>query len=399
MFISGAAAPLSVLQSRAAIGVVVDSLRLEVQPRTPGRVPPATLVDSVHLPERFKPVKLTLAAGANTVPQGVIYASKAGAGAYIRLVDREDAITDVADRLEIQKAGGDAVEMVYEGRDSITAAQVPNLLARVYMARRMTVDRGLDQRRFEFLSARADTVRHDLRKGVDSLARLQQESGAGVDASIAAKGIADQYATVEGQLAQLTASQRALDSLVNLVTSGRADPRALAGFPDLLRSVAVNDLVASIAQVETQRTILLGRVAAGAPQVTALARARDSLTAQLIPLANAYRQSLAHQRASLQGVADSLEGELVRLPGREASVAKQQADVTQLAQLDAGMGAQVLQARLAAMIEGGDVRLVDSAAVPRRVSFPRPVPTWLIGLFGGLLLGLIIVPIGAPERA
>jgi uncharacterized protein involved in exopolysaccharide biosynthesis len=289
--------------------------------------------------------------------------------------------------------------MVYEGRDSITAAQVPNLLARVYMARRMTVDRGLDQRRFEFLSARADTVRHDLRKGVDSLARLQQESGAGVDAAIAAKGIADQYATVEGQLAQLTASQRALDSLVNLVTSGRADPRALAGFPDLLRSVAVNDLVASIAQVETQRTILLGRVAAGAPQVTALARARDSLTAQLIPLANAYRQSLAHQRASLQGVADSLEGELVRLPGREASVAKQQADVTQLAQLDAGMGAQVLQARLAAMVEGGDVRLVDSAPVPRRVAFPRPVPTWLIGLFGGLLLGLIIVPIGAPERA
>ncbi len=161
----------------------------------------------------------------------------------------------------------------------------------------------------------------------------------------------------------------------------------------------MNDLVASIAQVETQRTILLGRVAAGAPQVTALARARDSLTAQLIPLANAYRQSLAHQRASLQGVADSLEGELVRLPGREASVAKQQADVTQLAQLDAGMGAQVLQARLAAMIEGGDVRLVDSAAVPRRVSFPRPVPTWLIGLFGGLLLGLIVVPIGAPEKA
>ena len=392
------ATQLALLQSRAAIGAVVDSLRLEIQPRSPGRTPPALLVDSVHLPNRFKPVKLTLSAGANTIPQGVIYASKAGAGASVRLVDREDAISDVADRISTKKAGGDAVEILYSGRDSTTAAQVPNLLARVYMLRRRTVDRGLNQRRLEFLSARADTVRHDLRTGVDALAQMQEASGAGVDATIAARGMADQLAAVEAQLAQLRASQHALDSLVDMVKAGRTDPRALAGFPDLLRSAAVNDIVASIAQVETQRTVLLARVAPGAPQVAALARARDSLTAQLLPLANAYRQSLAHQRASLQTDADSLHAQLDRLPGREASVAKQQADVKQLSELDAGMGAQVLQARLAAMLEGGDVRLVDTAAVPRRVSFPRPAPTWLVGLLGGLLFGLLLVPLGAAPQ-
>ncbi|HEU4990670.1 MAG TPA: hypothetical protein VFT41_12860 [Gemmatimonadaceae bacterium] len=388
------ATELALLQSRAAIGAVVDSLRLEVQPREPGRTPPALLIDSLKLPDRFRPVKLTLKAGANVLPQGIVYASKTGAGAYVKLVDREDAISDLADRLSVEKAGGDAVEIRYSGRDSTTAAQVPNLLAHVYMTRRMTVDRGLNQRRLEFLTARADTVRHDLRHGVDSLAHLQTASGAGVDATIAARGLADQYATVQGQLAQLSASQHALDSLVAMVAARRADPRALAGFPDLLRSAAINDLVSAIAQVETQRTVLLGRVAPGAPQVAALQRARDSLTAQLLPMAEAYRQALARQRASLQATADSLETQLAALPAREAGVVKQEADVKQLSELDAGMGAQVLQARLAAMLEGGDVRLVDTAAVPRRVSFPRPLPTWLVGLFAGLLLGLLLVPLG-----
>jgi len=392
------ATELALLQSRAAIGAVVDSLHLEIQPRSPGRVAPATLVDSVRLPHIFKPIKLTLKAGANTVPQGVIYASQNGQGAYIKLLDREDAISDVAGRLSIKNAGGDAVEIVYAGRDSVTAAQVPNLLANVYMARRKTVDRGMNQRRLEFLMARADTVRHDLLTGVDALARLQERSGAGVDAAIAAKGLADRYAAAQSQLAQLRASQYALDSLIALVGSGHADPRALAGFPDLLRSAAVNDLVSSIAQVETQRLVLLGRVAPGAPQVAALQHARDSLTAQLLPLAESYRQSLSRQRASLQTTADSLGAQLTTLPGREAGVVKQAADVKQLGELNAGMGAQVLQAQLAAMLEGGDVRLVDMAAVPRKVAFPRPLPTWLVGLFGGLMIGLLLVPIGVPPR-
>ncbi|HVZ78756.1 MAG TPA: hypothetical protein VG818_12310, partial [Gemmatimonadaceae bacterium] len=105
------ATELALLQSRAAVGAVVDSLRLEVQPREPGRTPPALLVDSVKLPNRFKPLKLTLRTGANVIPEGVIYASQAGNGAYVKLVDREDAITDLADRLSVEKAGGDAVEI------------------------------------------------------------------------------------------------------------------------------------------------------------------------------------------------------------------------------------------------------------------------------------------------
>jgi len=67
--------------------------------------------------------------------------------------------------------------------------------------------------------------------------------------------------------------------------------------------------------------------------------------------------------------------------------------------MNVGMGAQVLSARLAALAEGGDVRLIDEAVAPRRVTFPRPVPTIVIGLVGGVIAGLVIVFLGVPVTA
>jgi uncharacterized protein involved in exopolysaccharide biosynthesis len=64
--------------------------------------------------------------------------------------------------------------------------------------------------------------------------------------------------------------------------------------------------------------------------------------------------------------------------------------------MNVGMGAQVLSARLAALAEGGDVRLIDEAVSPRRVAFPRPIPTMLIGLVGGALAGFLIALLGVP---
>jgi len=60
------------------------------------------------------------------------------------------------------------------------------------------------------------------------------------------------------------------------------------------------------------------------------------------------------------------------------------------------MGAQVLTARLAALAEGGDVRVIDEAVSPRRVTFPRPLPTIAMGLVGGAIAGFVIALLGVP---
>lgn len=390
------ATELALLSSRAVLGAVVDSLRLQVIPRSPDRTAPGDLVDSLHLPGRFAPDKVELRAGANELEQGVVWARRP---AKVKLLDREDAIDELAKRITVERSAGDAVEILYRSRDSTTAARVPNLVAAVYMARRRTVDRGVNQRRLEFLAAKADSVRTELRSSADVLAMVAQQNATGGDPEIAAQALAEESGLLEARLYELRATEQALDSLIGAVRAGQMDPRFLAGFPDLLRSPALNDLISQIARVETERTVLLARAPETSPQARALATARDSLVAQVLPLATAYRSSIARQRESATRDLAALRAEMARLPRHAAEFAKEQAEVTRLAQMNAGMGAQVLEARLAALVEGGDVRVIDEAVPPRRVTFPRPLPTLVIGTAFGLALGGVAALFGLGPRA
>lgn len=382
---------LALLSSRATLGAVVDSLRLQIIARSPSRVPPASFIDSLHLSGRFKPAKVSLAAGVTRLPQGAVWASRA---ADVKLLDREDAIDELAERFAVRRIAGNAVEIHYRGRDSLSAAQVPNMVAGVYMARRMTVDRGLNQRRLEFLVAKADSVRTDLRRSADVLAATAQRSGVGAAPDIGAKALADEAGNLESRLAELRATETALDTLIRSARENRMDARWLAGFPDLLRSPALNDVLSQMARVETERTLLLARVPETNPQALALARARDSLATQLLPIASSYRSSIGQQRASLERDLLRVRAALALLPAQSAAVAKDQAEVTRLAQMNAGMGVQVLEARLAAMLEGGDVRVVDPAVAPRKVTFPRPLPTMAFSIVLGLVAGLAYALLG-----
>lgn len=380
---------IALLSSRATLGVVSDSLRLQVVPKSPSRTPPYWVIDSIRTTGRFKPTTLSLVPGANRFERGTIWTKRA---AKVKVYDREDAVDELEKRGDARLLSGNTVQILYRGRDSVTAAEVPNLIAAVYMVRRKTVDRGLNQRRLEFLVAKSDSVRLDLRHSADVLANVAERSGVRASPEIGGKALAEAAGGLESRIAELRATEIALGSLIDATRSRNMDPRFLAGFPDLLRSIALNDLLSQIARVETERTILLGRVPETSPQVRALARARDSLTMQMSPIATSYRASITQTRLSLQRELQVVNGRISRLPFQAAAVAKEQAEVTRLAQMNAGMGVQVLDARLAAMLEGGDVRLIDEAVSPRRVTFPRPLPTMAfciaLGILGGLVYAL-----------
>lgn len=387
---------LAILRSRAVASVVVDSLRLQVRPLSPDRTPPLALVDSVRLVGRFKPFKATLNPGKNTLPQGTVW-MRANAPAAVRakLYDREDAIDEVGDRLDVRKEGGEVVRVTYGGRDSLTAADVPNLLIATYLTRRRTVDRGVNQRRFEFMVTASDSIGRDLQAAAVSRRRLQDASDLpAVEPSV--KVLVEQVAELETKLGMQRAEEAALDSL--LVLGG--DPRLLAAFPAFLRSPAVNELVSQLSQLDVKRQSLLVSAPTGAPSIKAIEGARDSLAAQLAPMAHTYRRSLADQRRPLEADLARARARLRALPGAEEAFFVIESRLARLAALENGMGAQVLQARLAALSEGGDVRLVDVAVAPRKVTFPRPLLTVALGALLGFLAMLALVLVApAQERA
>jgi tyrosine-protein kinase Etk/Wzc len=378
---------LALLKSRAVAAVVTDSLRLQLRPKSPARVAPLSLIDSVRTTGRFAPYTTTLKPGRNEVTGGAVWVrADAPSTVKVKLVDRDDAIDDVIEHLEVKKEGGEVVRVAYTGRDSLTSATVPNLAIATYLERRRTVDRGLNQRRFEFMSSASDSINRDLVAAVSTRRKLQDQSGVpAMEPAIGA--LVEQVAELESKLGLQRAEEAALDSLLRVTK----DPRQLATFPALLRSPLVNELVGQLAQLDVRRTTLLASVPATSPAVQALDASRDSIVVQLVPLARTYLQALATERGMLEKDLNTVRARLRALPGAGEALLLAESRLGQLAAMDNGIGAQVLQARLAALTEGGDVRLVDPAVPPRKVTFPRPLPTIAIAAVLGLLATLALI--------
>ena len=385
---------LALLKSRSIAAVVVDSLRLQLRALKPARIASVELVDSVQLFSRFPPRTVTLGPGLNTFPEGKVWRKPTASALSAKLLDREDAIDWLDENFDARKQGGDVVRVSFQGYDSLTAAAVPNLAIANYLLRRKTVDRGLNQRRLEFLVAKQDSVNRALLVAATALRDAQAAGGiAGLEPTT--KAALEQLIGSESFLSTFRAEQGALDSLL---AERSADPRRFAAFPSLLKSPAVNEIVSQLSHLQIQRAALEATYASNSAPVRAVTSASDSLVAQLLPLARTYAQSLRRQRAALEQDLERTRSRVQQLPGAGLKVFIADAALRRLAIVDVAMGAQVLDSRLAAITEGGDVRVVDAAVAPRKAAFPRPLLTLAIGALAGLILGMASVLV-LPRRA
>lgn len=386
---------LALLKSRAVSAVVVDRLHLQLRVRTPTRATALSLADSVRTTGRFVPYTVTLKPGRNTVKSGTVWLrADAPAAVTVKLMDRDDAIDDVIDHLDVKKEGGEVVRVTYTGPDSLTSAEVPNLAIATYLERRRTVDRGLNQRRFEFMSGASDSVNRDLVDAVGARRDLQERTQVPMIES-AIKAVVEQAAALESSVGTLRAEEMALDSVLRTARN----PRQLATVPALLRSPLMNELVGQLAQLEERRAMLVATLPSTAPTVLAVNAARDSIASQLVPLAQTYLQSLTLSRRSMERELTGVRARLNALPGAGQSLFMVETRLARLGVMANGLGTQVLQARLAALSEGGDVRIVDAAVPPRKITFPRPALTVVGAALLGLLAALALVLVSPAPSA
>ena len=398
---------VQLLQSRELTGMVVDSLALQARVLAPRGTPARALFAPGPVRGSFRrrtvsfarqPDGSFLADDGDSVTRlvpgrpgqvggvGVVTltAGRLPAEFRVRIEDREDAITRAVSRLTVEKLGGDVVELRYDGPDSATAQAVPNAAIAAYLELRRTVDRGLNARRYEFMAAQADTASRQLAAAEDALRRDQEASGV-IDPEQAGKSGLEAVQEVRNQFVPLESERRAAHALVDAVESGTLSPRQVTAFPSFLKAPGVNAMLEQITQLETERTRLLGTRTERDPDVVVLARSITDLERGLLPLARTYAAALDRQTAELAAEQRAVEARLGTLPGLAESGLRFQRDVKRLSQLVLGLQAQMIDAKLASLGEGGQVRQVDVAVAPKRPVFPRAVWT----LPGGAVVGLL----------
>src|SRR6185503_2715385 len=254
---SGAGSPIEtevgILSSRAVAAHVVDSLELSVSVLDPEATAPNRIVSGVRTQGSFAPRLYDFTRQANgayrfvskldsgTVVPGspaqlgvgsLTLASSESLPSHFRLQisDRNDAITDLTEALTVDHAKGELATVKYTANDSLMAGAVPNAIVATYMARRTTTDRGVNQRRVEFLSNKLDSLNGALAEREVDLRRQQESSGV-IDPVEVGRLELQRASALRESLTDIEVERAAAEHLIAGVQAHTMTPRQLASFP------------------------------------------------------------------------------------------------------------------------------------------------------------------------
>jgi len=407
---------LEILTSRAVVGAIVDSLGLQVEVLRPRSTPLDSLFQTYLLSPRVREGSYSFRReqdayrvrgpggfSGEVVPGGTIELAGArltlGTGNLpsrfrVRLRDRQEAISRTRRILDADQAAGEIAEVEYRASDPWTAAAVPNAVVAEYLRRRTTTDRGMNQRRYEFLSRHADSVSAELLVAERSFREQQERSGV-LDPEFRGEAEMESALALRARLDQVEVDLNALDEILRHAAAGELSSRELAGYPTLMANPAINNLLSRLFDLETRRTDLLERRTQDDPDVMALDRSIAGVEHQLVELSGSYRDGLRRQQRELRTSMGRHGSTLAALPAQAEESFRLRREVQRLSETQLALQTGLVQARMAALAEGGDVRQIDPAEPPREPAFPKP-PVFLVV---GILLGGIGGVAGALGRA
>jgi uncharacterized protein involved in exopolysaccharide biosynthesis len=393
-----------IIESRAVVAPVVDSLGLQLRLVAPRGTPARAVFSRMELPAELREGRYRLRLNGDRYEvEGPAGTTSAAPGEAVRvggstlalrpgtlpreieveLMDREVAIEDAIKRLRVLRANGDVVEVVYRAGDSLTAAAVPNAIVERYMGRRKTVDRGVNQTRYEFLAQQTDSIGTALRTAEADYRQAQETTGV-LDPELQGQSSMQLTGKLRGEL---DAMQAEVLALRRLAAGERVAPREIAAFPTLLRNAAITGTLERLQQLETQRSSLLERRTENDPEVVALSQSIAQVEGTLSGLARNYLAGLTAQEREVRARMDEHVAGLAALPGQAQSLVRLRREVERLGQTYVALQTQLVQVRLAAIGEGGELRTLDPALPPRRPTWPNLPLSVAAGLIGGLFFG------------
>ncbi len=398
-----------ILTSRAILGEVVDSLGLQVRVTEPAgmradelfssrRVAPDAEGGELRFERREGTYSVegedfsgTVAPGGSLrIPGGVLTLRRSGLPERFEVAvsDRQGAVLGVEKELNAEVTGGEVVGISFRAADPQLAAAVPNAMIARYLARRRTTDRGVNQHRYEFLTAHTDSIATQLALAENALRRHQETSGV-LDPELSGKTELERAMAIQAQLETAEIEARSLQRIVSRGAGGGFSPRELAAFPTFLSNAAINDVLSRLLKLETDRIALLERRTEQDPEVIALSTSIEHLEGQLVSLSRDYLAGLNGQQSELRRELGGYQAALAALPSQAEESLRREREVLRLSQTLVAMQTQLVEARLGAISEGGDVRQVDVAVPPRKPAFPNPPLNLLGGLLGGLFFGMV----------
>jgi tyrosine-protein kinase Etk/Wzc len=418
---------MEVLRSRTLAEAVVDSLQLRVRLERPRRTLRSAIFDRVRVIDgapsgtyalaRTAPGRYALTdrrtgarlgdvtVGAPALfPEAGIELRLARAAAdegeiRFRVYSQRDAVDALRKATNVSRPARDAniVLVKYESADPELVRDVPNALARGFIAQRRDVQKTEARSTVRFLRTQLDTLAIQLAASEDALRDFRQDAKV-VSLEAEATSQVTQLAAAQAQRNEIDAERAALSRLLDEVRVAAAnrqpgDPspyRRLLGFPTLLRNQAATSFLNALTQLEDQRAELLARRTPRDPDVEALTQRVTEIESQLQALTTTYLDGLASQVTAADAVLQRFNGQLAQIPAKEVQFVRLQRRPKVLEEIYTLLQSRLKEAEITQAVEDPSVRVVDPAILPERPVRPVAQLNLALAAIVGLVLGVAL---------
>ncbi|MGH7578659.1 MAG: polysaccharide biosynthesis tyrosine autokinase, partial [Gemmatimonadales bacterium] len=286
------------------------------------------------------------------------------------------------------------VTLTYQSSERDLTAEVPNLIARRFVARRDAAQKAAAGSTIAFLRQQLDTLANQLRSAEAALLAYRERERV-VNPAVEGSSQLNRIVQLQTERSMLESERSSLDKLVKEVEAkaAAAGPdrpsayRSLLSFPSLLRNQAASELLRSLTSAEDERSALLARRTPEDPDIQVLTSRIETIEGELRTMAVSYLQGLTHQVSSLDSTLGGFGRELQRVPERELQYTRLERQPKMLEELFALLQTRLKEAQIAQAANDLSVQVVDPAERPRRPIRPRPMLNLFLGVMLGGLLG------------
>ena len=420
---------MGVLFSRTLAEDVTDSLNLMIQVTKPKGVPRDFLLERIHVERWANPrtyeltrvspgqfvVKDTDGNVSDSISVGEPVVIPGATFTLSRLADQQEQITvsvstfprataGVRSRLRVTRPDRTAsiLRVEFESTDTLLVDDVPNVLARRYIQRRLESRQRAASNTVGFLRGQLDSLSIELARAEDEL-QAYREGEQVVSLQAEASAQVTQLARLQADRNALDSERGALQQLLDGINREAAkDPvrrgepspyRRLIAFPSLLQNAAASQLLQSMNAIENDRSELLRRRTVQDPDVESLTSRIEELEDQLRSIAETYLQGLSNQVSSLDQTLRRFGGELSRIPAKELAVARLERKSSILREIYTLLQMRLKEAEIAQAAGDPSVSVLDPAVVPQGPISPRRNLNLLFGALLGTVLGVSVAAV------
>lgn len=313
----------------------------------------------------------------------------------LRLLPRFKVLERFADRLQVRRRspGAKLIEVRFEDRDRRLTAQVVGVIVGAYLDYAHGLEMGDARKTIVELRHSADSVAGALRAADERLRDYETEAKLIVPTEQATLEVR-RVAVLRTQLDQVELERDALTRLLALVderSRGGRDAgayRELATFPTLISNRGIQDLLAALMALETERSKLGVRRTEDNADFRALTDRIAQLERELRRVGAQYQENLGQQFTETSRALAHLTEGLGALPAAEMRYVQLVRERTLLGETWVTIRKSLKQAELQDVLRLERVRLVDAPSVPQAGDkvFPRPVAYTVLGLVLAVLV-------------